>query len=723
MGYVGRIAARPGESVRFHVSAPAAFTLDVVRLGRRAILDPDATGAQDRDEAEVLASYQHDQSLAGTIGPGSYIHVDGPPLPGGPFTAGLWVRLWRLPVLDEIQWAWSGLISDLDFPHQSRFALLVDHLGRIGSYVGERDAFDHASLHMTGPVLADRLGRWSHIALSSDTDGIRTYLDGHQILRAEAPPLSPPSGTSRVRIGASAERGRADDFLDGDIAAPFIAATAISAKPLRDLVRDRARTRSTNLGLGALHAAWDLDEERGARVADTSGNARHGVIVQGGTWQIGGPAFDRARGAPADDPLSDPDRGHGLRLSSDDLVDCEWPVADEWVVPEGAASGLYAGLVRLAGQPRDQAVVITFAVVRPEPRREGSVALLLSTNTWYAYGRRPRDVAPLAGLGSSFYSTHTSGRPFFHVSTLAPIPRADPFGLASERAAAVGHSHLVRPERYAEAWLERERYAYEVITDHDLHAQPDLLSGFVVLLVCGHSEYWSDEARDGVEAFLSAGGTVLSLSGDSIHWRVSFDAGMTRIESRKEVDGDDPRWLSPDAWGERWHSDDARPGGSYRLLGRPAHQTLGLDPGGMIDDGTPGSFSGLRVILPEHPLFHEPEVVPLSPAGTIGEQSLNGPRASGYEFDVVPEDVGTRTDPLPGLVHLASADSQPNLEWQGLHRDRGADMIDWTRPAGGHVFSLGSIGASGALAVDDGIATVVRNVLARAGVARLEVTR
>ena len=65
-------------------------------------------------------------------------------------------------------------------------------------------------------------------------------------------------------------------------------------------------------------------------------------------------------------------------------------------------------------------------------------------------------MAPLAGLGSSFYSTHTSGRPFFHVSTLAPIPRADPFGFESERAAAVGHSHLVRPERYAEAWRERD---------------------------------------------------------------------------------------------------------------------------------------------------------------------------------------------------------------------------------------------------------------------------
>ncbi len=439
--------------------------------------------------------------------------------------------------------------------------------------------------------------------------------------------------------------------------------------------------------------------------------------MQGGTWQIGGPRFDPSRGDASYDPASDASRGHGLRLSSDDLLDCEWPVAAEWQVPHDAASGLYAGLIRLTGQPENDATAITFAVVRRRPRRSGSVALLLATNTWYAYGRRPSATARSFGLEASFYSTHASGRPFFWLTTCAPSPRATPFGFESARAAAIGHSHLVRPERYAEAWLEREGYAFEVITDHDLHEEPGLLDGFDVLFVAGHSEYWSDEARTGVEDYLDRGGAVISLSGDSIHWRVSFDRSMTLLECRKEVDDVDVRWLDPDHWGERWHSTDGRPGGSYRRIGRHAHETLGLDPQGMIDDGTPTAFRPLLVLRPEHWLFHQPEWVPLSATGTIGESGLNGPMVSGYEFDAVPEKVGTRAEALPGQVILATA-KQPNLEWQGLRHDQGADLIYWERPAGGRVVSLGSIGATGALASDVAIATLVRNVLAAFGVGR-----
>ena len=312
---------------------------------------------------------------------------------------------------------------------------------------------------------------------------------------------------------------------------------------------------------------------------------------------------------------------------------------------------------------------------------------------------------------------HVSGRPHFWLTTQAPIPRATPFGFESDRAAFVGHSHLVRPERYAEAWLAREDYAYELVTDEDLQQDPALLERYAALLVAGHSEYWSHEARDGVEAYLDAGGAVLSLSGDSCHWRVSFDEGGTILECRKDVDDYDPRWLSPERWGERWHSHDGCPGGCFRLIGRHAHEMLGLDPQGMIDDGTGTVFRPLQVLEPEHPLFQLPERVPLTDAGTIGERSLNGPKVSGYEFDAVRDSVATDAQPLPGLTLLASS-HQPNLEWAGDDPHRGADLIYWERPAGGRVVSLGSIGATGALAVDEGIATLVRNVLAEFGVAR-----
>jgi hypothetical protein len=718
-GYVERIGVPPGGTVRFHVNAPAAYDLTVVRLGRAALLDAPTDDAADRADAQPLATFRHSAATPQTLSAGSYIFVDGPPIPAGPVTMGSWLRLWRLPVIDVIQWAWHGIMGDLDYPEASRFALLVDHAGRVCVYAGDGGAFRHGWLHVSDPVMAGRLGQWAHLAASIEPGRVVAYLDGAPILTVEGEiPSSGPVQVSRLRVGATAERGAANDFLDGDLAAPFLAASALGPDVLARVVADRAHSPLLHLGLGVLHAAWDLAEERGSTVADSSGNARHGTIVQGATWQIGGPAFDASRGVPGYEPATDPDRGHGLRLSSDDVADCEWSLTDEWTVPADAPSGIYAGLVRLAGQEASAALAITFAVVRRTPRRVGSVALLLATNTWYAYGRRPTDEQRIAGLSASFYSNHISGRPFFHVSTLAPIPRADPFGFESQRAALTRHSHLVRPERYAEAWLEREGYPYEVITDHDLHEEPGLLGGFSALLIVGHSEYWSDKARQGVLDQLAAGGKVISLSGNTLFWRTTFDPTMTILESRKTVPGEDARWLSPKRWGERWHGDDGRAGSQFPLLGRPAYEVLGLDTTGMIDDGTATSFAALDVVAPEHPLFHRPEVVPFSARGTIGERNLNGPKASGYEFDATAEVLGYRDEPQPGITVLASALGQRNIEWNGRATDRGADIILWEREDGGRVFNAGSIGITGALVVDSGLRVLLRNVMAEFGVPR-----
>ena len=393
-------------------------------------------------------------------------------------------------------------------------------------------------------------------------------------------------------------------------------------------------------------------------------------------------------------------------------------MTDEWTVPSDAPSGLYAGLVRLVGQEEAKALAITFAVVRRTPRRPGSVALLLATNTWFAYGRRPTNEQPIAGLSASYYSNHVSGQPFFHVSTLAPIPRADPFGFESERAAFTRHSHLVRPERFAEAWLEREGYAYEVITDHDLHEEPGLLARFSALVIAGHSEYWTDDARQGVLDYLATGGKVVALTGNTLYWRMTFDPSHQVLECRKTAEQEDVRWLPPWRWGERWHSDDGEAGGGYPLVGRPADEVIGLDFTGMIDDGTPTSFASFEVVAPDHPLFHAPEVVPVTEHGRIGERNLNGPKASGYEFDATPDVVGYRDEPLPGTTVLASAHGQRNIEWAGRTTDRGGDIILWDREDGGRVFSVGSIGVTGALIADPGLRVLLRNVMAEFGVSR-----
>ncbi len=129
-GYADRIGVPAGERVRFHVCAPSAYDFSVVRLGTNAILDPAADEPADRADCAVLARAQR-PAAPQRISPGSYVFIEGPPIPSRGLTLALWLRLWRLPTLDTFQWNWSGLITDMNYPEACRVGLLVDHAGRV----------------------------------------------------------------------------------------------------------------------------------------------------------------------------------------------------------------------------------------------------------------------------------------------------------------------------------------------------------------------------------------------------------------------------------------------------------------------------------------------------------------------------------------------------------------------------------------------------------------
>ncbi len=216
--------------------------------------------------------------------------------------------------------------------------------------------------------------------------------------------------------------------------------------------------------------------------------------------------------------------------------------------------------------------------------------------------------------------------------------------------------------------------------------------------------------REGVDDYLSSGGRVICLSGNTLYWRTSYDPELERLEARKTSASSNGEWLPPSEWGERWHSTDQLPGGTWSLTGKPTHEIIGLEMQGMIDDGAPSTFSPFTVLQGNHPLFCKPFRVPLSPSGTIGEMCRNGPKASGYEMDAAPDTVGVVDSRPEGMVVLASAVGQRLLERVG-RIEHGADIIYWQRPAGGEVFNAGSIGFSGSLLVDPGVRTLMRNVL------------
>ncbi len=188
---------------------------------------------------------------------------------------------------------------------------------------------------------------------------------------------------------------------------------------------------------------------------------------------------------------------------------------------------------------------------------------------------------------------------------------------------------------------------------------------------------------------------MISHLGDTLSVRVTFDPTGSVMEARKIVNEDDPRWLTPKSWGERWHSEDGRPGGSYRHLRAPSWDVLGMNFKGMIDDGTSNSFTPRRSSAPTTSCSMNQKQVPITPAGTIGNRSLNGGgAASGYEFDSNIHRAGLGDGPVDGIETLASALGQRNLEWIG-EPEHGGDIADWARPGGGVVVNFGSVAMSG----------------------------
>lgn len=729
--YANRESVAAGDALSFFISNEVPVSVQVVRLGT----DVDTVAAD-----EIVADLGTLPARMQLIHPGSYVHVPkglSKALPA--FSAEAWVRPWRIDRL-------MGVVSQEDKSSSEGWALGIGKDGYVGLYLGDGVSEDDALVHRSPPGQVRR-GQWHHLAGTWDGVTKRLWVDGRNI--AEWPfrgPLRP--GPHPIRIGAMGEDGATTRFLDGDVAMPALHAAALTEAEIQ--ARVRARGGEVPKG-GSVLAAWPLREERGDRVADGSRRGRHGRIINHGTWMIGGPAFDASVPRFGEyQPETDPRRGHGLRLASDDLYDCRWEPTVTWRVPRDARSGLWVLRVRWIADGREYFTHATFVVRRAARRRPAPILLLASTNTWRAYNAaafgRPtpglRQVCGTDGLPNSegdppafsYYRGHVAGKGTYQVGSLLPWPAAGPYLRYGD---ATDYSHLARADRFAQTWLEREGYAYEMISDLDLHRNPGQLRRHRVLVINGHSEYWSIEMYRGLKEYLAAGGRVIVLSGNSLFWRVSFSDDGRIMECRKvDAPGDQ---LRPEERGEAWHSHDGRRGGMLRECGFPGWALIGLETLGWNNHGDVRNYGPWIAEGCDHAVFHSPEETGLKPGDKFGWRGEGRtPMANGHEFDVrlstlaslaagpIPAGAVMPTDP-PGIQRLANG----VIPWKAggsafdyffrpirPATDQGGEMIWWERPDGGVVFNAGSIGAGWALHADPRWAALLRNVLHHFGVAK-----
>jgi hypothetical protein len=604
---------------------------------------------------------------------------------------------------------------------------------------------DEALVHRS-PLGVVTRNKWNHLLATWDGETKRLYVNGQEV---GSWPFTGKfvTGQHPLRLGAMGQSGKAEHFLDGDLAMPAVYGRALTKAEVAERFEGRGlqppRSRS-------LLGCWSLQEEKGARVSDSSGHGRHGRIINHATWMIGGPSFkaDVSRFGNYD-PAKDSQRGHGLRLASDDLYDCRWRITHRWRVPSDARSGIYVARMKFTYDGKPRVYHCTFLVRRPARRRKAPILFVCATNTWRAYSGTPFALTPAEqkqvwGTGGNgrdtglpsycLYRAHAAGQGTYQMGLRMPWPAAGPYVLYG---GATDYSHLMRADRFPQTWLEEQGYAYDVISDVDLHRNPGLLRGYKVFMVVGHNEYWSWPMYRGLENYLRSRGNLLVLSGNTMGWRVSFDDDCTIMECRKvDAPGDQ---VPKSRRGEAWHSHDGLRGGSQRECGMPGYKVIGLDIIGWNNQANRKNFGPYVVEDASHFLFQTPEKSGLRNGdkfGWGGEGKL--PMANGHEVDIRPSTFAAlQVEPSPdggvvpadpvGMTRIANGILPWSQGGQAMdyffrvikpRTEQGGEMIYWERPDGGRVFNAGAIGSGWTLHADPRWAAVVRNVLHYFGVPR-----
>ena len=731
-GYADRLSVRPGETITFRVSN-ATGEKTAVRVVRVVCADPNPDGPGVRIEpvagrppSEIVAPEPQ------TTCSGSYaiadIGADLEPLDRG-FT--IVATVWPTYLGRTVQ----PIMSWLDTATSSGAALLIDRDARLSFRIGQGEG--RVATWQGGPRLAER--EWAHVALIYDGEKRTACLatwstrDGshsgpRRSMSTLAAPLAGPAG-KHVFIGAGMNAS-----FDGKIEWPRLFARAVSPEEL-DLVVAGEHVAS-------LLAAWDFSKEvHTQRIIDVGPNEHHGRLVntparamRGANWTGREHCFRHA-----------PEQYGAIHFHSDDLDDCRWPVTHEWTVPQELRSGIYA-LMLEAGSAKDN---VPFYVLPPRGVAHARICVLASTFTYLAYHNQKRrewvddewrnawksqSIEWLAATkhnpsdhpdyGASTYDVHTDGSGIHTASWSRPMlnMRVGYFSYPFPLLRGSGVRHFTA-DTHLTCWLESIGYAYDVITDWELHHEgAALLERYQVVLTATHSEYHTREMLDALEAYRDGGGRLMFLGGNGFYWKVALSPDKPgQIEIRRG-EGGIRAWAAEP--GEYYHQFDGDYGGLWRRSDRPPQRLSGV---GFTAEG---SFSGMPYrIDPRARTNPRTEwIFDGVPDQKIGGFGFFGHGAAGFEVDRADHRLGTPMHavvvastsldlaescllvPEEILTHGTTISGKPPRD---LIR---ADMTFFETPHDGAVFSTGSITYCGSLLSDGGantIARVTRNILDR----------
>jgi hypothetical protein len=332
-----------------------------------------------------------------------------------------------------------------------------------------------------------------------------------------------------------------------------------------------------------------------------------------------------------------------------------------------------------------------------------AIAVLASNITWNAYnnfGGRSNYIhadrmppTPTVNARSELARYNDPAFGTWNAGQYAPLSfdRPEPLNHIPEQTALTdpiegrAACHVAPAEWRLLGWMERERIAYDLYAETQLHFGQLPLDSYRVLVISTHPEYWSREMYFAVKQWVNErGGRLVYLGGNGLNCEVSFPDEATMI-----VHNEDMRRLAQEPalesrFGMRVESE-------ANLLG------VVYDERGVM------TAAPYRVLEPEHWAFAGTGV---SRGDTFGAASLHERipgGASGHETDKI-----SASSP-PNLEHLAKGlNGEGGVESLG-----GGDIIHYTTTSGGAVFSVGSITWPSSVLVDPVVSRITANVLRR----------